>query len=176
MKDYLKLAEEWWNTTVGSTYKELSIAPKVLLDFATYLASLEKAEDGKCEHGEALYFMQAGRTIECGSCQPGKYNHCSTLKVRYGHDCDCMCHQKPPEQEVPKAVSQMSNALHALGGALPSQQNAEPTPTSQSTTREVEEYMENALPDLFRSFAPDMWDDEAFLSQLRVVIKTAMET
>ena len=34
-------------------------------------------------------YLQFGQTIECGSCQKGKYVDCETVHI----DCDCICHK-----------------------------------------------------------------------------------
>src|SRR3990167_11317817 len=38
-------------------------------------------------------FLQVGETIECGSCHPDKFEHCTTIQGKYGVKCECICHK-----------------------------------------------------------------------------------
>ena len=40
-----------------------------------------------------LNYLQVGETIECGSCHPDKFEHCTTIQGKYGVKCECICHK-----------------------------------------------------------------------------------
>src|SRR3990167_7053759 len=44
---------------------------------------------------ESNNFIQVGQTIECGRCCPEKFEDCVSLQAKYGHKCNCICHQSP---------------------------------------------------------------------------------
>ena len=45
-------------------------------------------------------FLQVGETIECGSCHPDKFEHCTTIQGKYGVKCKCVCHGKPTTEHT----------------------------------------------------------------------------
>lgn len=50
---------------------------------------------------ESVNFLQVGKTIACGHCDPEKFGEGlkQALKVMPNYKCDCQCHQEVKEQE-----------------------------------------------------------------------------